>query len=579
MEKGGEDFFTGRMFRKQFVPAIISAMGLAFGDMMDGIVVGQRMGVTGLAAVSLALPSFMVMNVLMHGLGLGGSIHFSNLMAQGKKEEGIRDFQGILAAAFIIGVLLSLGANVFMEQLLALLGTTSEDGELFMASRTYLRIILTGMPLFFLSYVMNYFLRNDDSQKLASFGFIMGNLSDIVLNVVFVLILDLGVAGAAWATLAGQLISVCLYLPGFYGKDHSLRLYPFRPEFTKIFECFRMGFASSSQYLYSMIFLLIANNVLLRKMGSVGVAVFDVIQNVSFFITYLYDGTVKAAQPLFSTYCGEHNRFGKKRTMHMEFCWGQITGGLAILLIVCFPELICLLFGLRDARAMEMGIYALRVYCLGAFFGGACILLEGYYQSCGEEKKAYILTSLRGAAVLIPLTLLFSAIGGDVFWWLYPAAEVLTLLIFGIYRRWFPGEQETFDENRVYTVTIRNQDKEMVSLLTEIERFCHNWNGNAKQSYFVIMTVEELCAAIMQNGFGERDGYIQVTLVAEEEGDFSLHIRDNAVSFNPFSLYTARAGSDEEMNLDAIGILVIREKARDFFYRRYQGFNTLVVRI
>ena len=75
------------------------ACGLVFGDMMDGIVVGQRMGVTGLAAISLALPSFMVMNVLMHGLGLGGAIRFSGLMAKGKKEEGIRGFQGILSAA------------------------------------------------------------------------------------------------------------------------------------------------------------------------------------------------------------------------------------------------------------------------------------------------------------------------------------------------------------------------------------------------------------------------------------------------------------------------------------------------
>ena len=121
MERKHEDYFTKKIFRKQFVPAIISACGLAFGDMMDGIVVGQRMGVTGLAAISLALPSFMVMNVLMHGLGLGGAIRFSGLMAKGKKEEGIRGFQGILSAALMISALLSIGANLFMTPLLALL--------------------------------------------------------------------------------------------------------------------------------------------------------------------------------------------------------------------------------------------------------------------------------------------------------------------------------------------------------------------------------------------------------------------------------------------------------------------------
>ena len=82
MERKHEDYFTKKIFRKQFVPAIISACGLAFGDMMDGIVVGQRMGVTGLAAISLALPSFMVMNVLMHGRGPVSYTHLRSGGAQ-----------------------------------------------------------------------------------------------------------------------------------------------------------------------------------------------------------------------------------------------------------------------------------------------------------------------------------------------------------------------------------------------------------------------------------------------------------------------------------------------------------------
>lgn len=574
-----EDYFSKRIFRKQFVPAIISAIGLAFGDIMDGIVVGQRMGVTGLAAISLALPSFMVMNVLMHGLGLGGAIRFSGLMSKGKKEEGIRGFQGILAGALFISVLLSIGANFFMTPLLALLGITEGTGTLFTVSRTYLQIILSGMPLFFVSYIMNYFLRNDDNEKLAGFGFTVGNLSDIVLNVVLVLILDGGVAGAAWATLAGQMISICIYLQGFFRKAHSLRLLPFRPDYKGSFGCFKAGFASSSQYLFLMIFLLTANRVLMRSMGSVGVAVFDVVQNVSFLITYLYDGAVKAAQPLLSTYCGEHNHSGRKRTMRLALFWGLAAGGAVVLLAVCFPDIVCRVFGLTDSGVIRTGAYALRVYCTGALLAGVCILLEGCYQACGEEKKAYLITILRGAAVLIPVTLLFSAWGGRFFWWLYPATEALTLIIFAGYLRYAGGKQEELGEDRVYTVTILNKYEELASLLSEIEGFCERWEAAAKQIYFVTMTVEELCAAIIQNGFGETDGYIQITLVAETGGAFSLHIRDNAVSFNPFSLHTGKAGGNEEVNPDALGILVIREKAEEFFYRRYQGFNTLVVRI
>ena len=98
--------------------------------------------------------------------------------------------------------------------------------------------------------------------------------------------------------------------------------------------------------------------------------------------------------------------------------------------------------------------------------------------------------------------------------------------------------------------------------------------------YFVTMAAEEVCMAIITNALDRiPNGEIQVTLVALEDGDFELHIRDDAVKFNPFSLKTVRADQGEDWDPDAIGILVIKEKSKDFFYRRYQGFNTMVIRI
>ena len=216
-------------------------------------------------------------------------------------------------------------------------------------------------------------------------------------------------------------------------------------------------------------------------------------------------------------------------------------GGIADSL---FSQSICLVFGITDLKALKTGAYALRVYCVSALLAGVCILLEGCYQACGEREESHLITILRGAAVLLPVTLLF--LHGE---------EVLLVAVsgdggahpsyFAGYRRYTAGRQEESEEGRVYTATIHNKYEELSSLLSEIESFCKRWEAAAKQIYFVTMTVEELCAAIMQNGFGETDGYIQITLVAEAGGAFSLHIRDNAVSFNPLSLYTSRLGGME----------------------------------
>ncbi len=100
-----------------------------------------------------------------------------------------------------------------------------------------------------------------------------------------------------------------------------------------------------------------------------------------------------------------------------------------------------------------------------------------------------------------------------------------------------------------------------------------------KQQYFVQMTVEEICGAIIAKGFqGGEDDMIQITLAAEDNGLFTLNLRDSAVRFNPFEM-ARTADGDPDPDFNAVGMQVIKTKAISFYYRRYQGFNTMVVKI
>ena len=119
--------------------------------------------------------------------------------------------------------------------------------------------------------------------------------------------------------------------------------------------------------------------------------------------------------------------------------------------------------------------------------------------------------------------------------------------------------------------------------------FCEKWDANPKQLYYIQMTVEEVCSAIITNGFKSplvnrtNFGYnvIELTLVAAENNDLFLHIRDNAIFFNPFDM-NKKALKDIENNdsdFNALGMDVIKQKAKSFYYRRFQGFNTMVVKI
>lgn len=580
MRRENKDQFTGKMFRRLWGPSMVASLGLALGDMADAVVVGQSMGATGLAAISLALPVFMVMNVLVHGMGIGASVKYSRYLGEGRKDEAIRNFNQTLEVTFLISVALAVLGNLFLVQLMAVLGVTKADGALFEASSVYVRTIVTGIPVLFLSFIMNYYLRNDDNQKLASVGFTVGNLCDVAMNVLFVLLLDLGAFGAALSTVLGQVIAIIIYLPGLTGKKNILRIKIQKLNFRETWECFRTGFSTSVQYIWQFLFLLIINRTLMHYSGEGGVAVFDLIQNVSYLILYLYDGTGKAMQPLVSTYCGERNEEGKRTAKKLGLKWGTAVGAAVVVILFLFPTAMCRIFGLTEPGIVELGNAAIRIYCAGALFGGVNIILESYYQSCEEERPAFIMATLRGAAVLIPCALIFAPMGLRFFWFLFPATEMLSLLIFMIWMRYRKEKTEAFPQERIYRRTIENRNEDMSDMLKEVEEFCEKWNASPKQTYFVTMTVEEICLLIIAKAFEDgHQGYIEITLVAIEVPEFELHIRDNAQIFNPFSLETKRASQEGEYDMDAMGMLVIKNKAKQFFYRQYQGFNSLVVKI
>ena len=577
----GVDRFTGPMYRRFWGPAMLSSLGWALSDMADAVVVGQRLGAVGLAAISLILPVYMINCMVAHGLGLGGSVRYARLLGQGRENEAARSFAQTLWLALLLSVSTAVLGSVFLTPLLGLLGTGPEDGVLFAATRDYLQVLVAATPLFYLSNLLNYYLRNDGSQDLAGVGSVVGNLCDIGLNVLLVLGMNLGTRGAALSTALGQIITIVIYLPGLFRRSHVLRLrLPGRNWLGPACSALRAGLATSVQYLYQMIFFLLCANLLIRRGGGTSVAVFDVIQNTSYLILYLYEGMARAMQPLLSTYLGEHNGAGRRRVARLGFASGIAVGGALILAIELWPMGMCFLFGIDGTQAQDLAFTALRIYGLGAFFAGVNILICSYYQACEQERAAFLVETLRGAVLLLPLTLLCARLGSHGFWWLFPATEIGASAAFALLARSGRFAVPDLAPERVFQRAIGSGVEELGAAAQELEAFCQRWNAAPKQRYFVVMTLEELGLAIIQHGFqGRTDGYIQITAVARADGCFELHMRDDAVTFDPFSLETRRAAAGEAFDVETMGVLVIKKKAREFHYRRYQGFNTLIVTI
>ena len=566
--------FTDRMFRRLFLPTLFSAIGLALGDIADALFVGIRIGKAGLATMSLVAPVYMIYNVLDVGVALGASIHFTQALGKGKAREGVAVFSQMLMVAVAVSLLIAAAGIGFMPYILHILGAGSPRGELWTYTKDYLQIMFLGTPLTFLYFLLYYCVRCDDAEKLASAGYLAGYLTDVAASALFVLGFKMDVRGAILATVLGKAVGVCVFLFHFTRKWAILRFRPVKPDFRLIFSVLKTGMSSSVGYIGQFIALLAVNNLLLRLGGENALAQYNVVQNVSYVALAIYSALGDTVRPLSGTFFTEHNREAGRRVMTLAVRIGVIGGGAVAALCALFAPAICGVFGLTGA-AVSGGAFAVRVFCLSVIPAGLNLIWSAFFQTTGREKLVFLIGQMRSFVMFLAFALLFSAFGIRWFWFSFLCAELFTILV------WTPAVRMKKQQvsERVFTYLLDAGSSDIGELLDRAEAFCDANNATPKQLYCVTMCVEEVCQAIIENAFRkDGDEYIQLSLCFELDGSVTIHLRDNAVDFNPFDMKTGQDYDDDE-NLASLGIQMVKSKAKRFFYRRYAGFNTLTVEV
>lgn len=580
-----ERFFTQKIFYRFFVPSLLASLCLAVANLADALSAGIALGENGLAAVALVAPIWMIFNVLDVGLGVGGALAFTRHLSEGHAKKAVAVFEQLFTCTLVLSLLLAVLGTVFLRPILLLLGTDPSWGAVYSLTRDYARWLLLTAPIFFLNILFYNFIRCDDGEKRASMGLAVANILDVSLSFVLVLGLDLGIKGAIWATILGTTAGIAIYLPHFFNKANILRLRLVKPDWKLIFPCFRTGFASSSQYLWQFFFFLVINNLLIRRHGEGGLAIFNVVINLSYIIMGLYEGVSATIHPLTATFHAERNQKAERTTLHMAFRWGTWLGaGLLSAMALLAPQL-ALAFGLPQTL-VPAGALALRWYAVGAAVAGTSVMLCAYWQAVGREFETLLLTFLRTFGLYLPLAALLALGPLSRFWLVFPLTETASLLVLWAWRqvRYLRAPMfGSLDTAPICQRMIQDSTADLAALLEQTEAFCENQNASMSQSFFVNMAVEEMCQTIFSRSAasGRQDIYIQMTLFPLGDGQFELHLRDNAPAFDPFSLHTQRIGEaeNEEAAMDSMGVLMVKKKAKECYYRHYQGFNTLTVRI
>lgn len=394
---------VGKLLFMLAVPAILSQIVNLLYNIVDRMYIGhiQNVGALALTGVGVCLPLIMIVSAFACLVGMGGAPRASIYMGKQDNATAEKIMGNCFVALIVISLTLTLLLFMFQTPLLRIF--QASDNTILYA-RQYLQIYTIGTIFVQMTLGMNSFISCQGYSKISMLTVLIGAILNIVLDPIFIFVFDLGVKGAALATILSQAVSALWVIRFLSGKNSILKLKKenFKIIPSLLFPSLALGIApfvmQSTESLLSLCF----NMQLAHFQGDVAIGTMTILTSVMQFAMMPIQGLTQGGQPIISYNFGAKNVSRVKQGFKLQTisCFAYAT--LIWLLVELFPSTFIHIFT-NDAKLIEMGTWAIRVYM-------ACVLLMGIQISCqqtfiafGNAKISIFLACFRKIIVLIPL--------------------------------------------------------------------------------------------------------------------------------------------------------------------------------
>lgn len=410
---------------------IVGMLGLSCYILADTFFVANGLGTNGLASLNLAISIYSFIQATGLLIGVGGATKYAILKSQNDDRANSFFTNSIFLGIFFAFIFVVVGIFA-SEPLSYLLGANADTIEM---TNTYLKTILCFSPFFIINNILIAFIRNDNAPNLAMGGMLIGSLSNILLDYVFVFPLKMGMFGAAFATGLAPIISIALLSFHFIKKKNSFRFQPYKDKlktkFKAMLNILSLGISSFFTEISSGIILIVFNIVILQIVGNVGVAAYGIVANLALVAISLFVGIAQGIQPLVSKSFGQNNKKQLNALLKYALILSLIISVIVYLVINVFATQIISIF--NSENNILLAQYAksgLLIYFTGFLFAGFNIVIISFLNSSQNPKKAFLISIIRGFIAMIPLVFLLSHFFGIIgIWIVFPLAEMLTSII------------------------------------------------------------------------------------------------------------------------------------------------------
>ncbi|MGN0279482.1 MAG: MATE family efflux transporter [Lachnospiraceae bacterium] len=402
---------TGVLLRQFAIPSIIAMLVSSLYNIVDQFFIGRSVGELGNAATNISFPLSISCVAIALLFGIGGASTFNLHMGKGEKDKAVYFMGNAVVMLFGCGLFLCMITQIFLEPMLCFFG--SPDNVLDYA-KTYTRIVSIGFPFLILTTGGGHLIRADGRPKISMLCNLTGALINTVLDAVFVFVCRWGMAGAAAATVIGQVVSACLavwYLA--HCKSVTLERKHLILQKDKVAMIAALGAAPCSNQIAMMVVQIVMNKSLkyygsLSSYGeSIPIACAGIITKVNQVFMSFIIGLSQGLQPIVSF------NYGARQYERVKKGYFQAIGVAFVMALVAFcmfqflPRQIISIFGNGSEEYYKFAINYFRIFLFFTFANGIQPISSNFFTAIGKPKRGVFLSLTRQILFLLPLLLIF----------------------------------------------------------------------------------------------------------------------------------------------------------------------------
>ncbi|MGF6375987.1 Na+-driven multidrug efflux pump [Clostridiales Family XIII bacterium PM5-7] len=430
----------GTLLAKFAIPSIIAMLVGSLYNIVDQFFIGRSVGMLGNAATNVAFPLSITCTALALLCGIGGAANFNLSMGRRKQDEAIKYVGNSVTMMVFLGIVLCLVVRLFLEPMMLAFGATD---QVLSYALTYTGITSYGFPFLIISIGGTNLIRGDGSPKYSMVCTLIGAIINTVLDPILIFGFDLGLAGAAWATVIGQVVSGLLvlgYLTMF--KTVPLSWNAFVPKLTYITSIISLGGSPFLNQMAMLVVQITMNNTLtyygaLSSYGAdVPLACAGIITKVNMLFFGIIIGISQGIQPIISFNYGRKNYDRVKETYKKSIRIVLILSAVVFILFQTMPRQIIGIFGSGSEEYFTFAEKFFRIFLFFTFINGIQPISANTFTSIGKAGKGIFLSLTRQIIFLLPLILVLPMLAGiDGLMFAAPIADGVAALVCIIFIR------------------------------------------------------------------------------------------------------------------------------------------------